>query len=65
MTFYIPFLHVSFRKNTKESMFWEIKFSGLYTEPKNLKIIIIGRFPIGIKTEIRYLIICGSHNFMR
>ena len=24
----------------------------------------IGRFPIGIKTEIRYLIICASHNFM-
>ena len=25
----------------------------------------IGRFPIEIKTEIRYLIIRGSHNFMR
>ena len=27
-------------------------------------IFLIGRFPIGIQTEIRYLIICGSHNFM-
>ena len=24
-----------------------------------------GRFPIEIKTKIRYLIICGYHNFMR
>ena len=29
-----------------------------------MSLVVIGRFPIGIKTEIRYLIICASHNFM-
>ena len=32
----------------------------------NFKIILLlGRFPIENKTEIRYLITCGYHNFMR
>ena len=54
-----------FGHNVGHYSYTKQKPNDFFTTNHGKKVDILGRFPIGIKTEIRYLILSGSHNFMR
>ena len=59
--------YADFQEKNLRGDFWEkVPNFGYYIKIIYCSALLIGgRFPIKIKTEIRYLIICGYHNFMR